>query len=47
MDMDELREWAGFISKLILECICLAAWIVLAWWLHGNLVQRFPLEGIP
>jgi hypothetical protein len=47
MNMDELREWFGFIGKLILECICLAVWIIMAWGLHGYLVRIFPLEGIP
>ena len=47
MNLDELWEWLGFISKLILECVCIAAWIVMTWWLHGYLAQTFPLHGIP
>lgn len=47
MDMDELAQWFAFIGKLILECLCLAAWIVLAWWLHVYLAKLYPLEGIP
>jgi hypothetical protein len=47
MNMDEFWEWFGFLSKLILECICLAAWIIMAWGLQGYLVRMFPLEGIP
>src|SRR5215207_6606478 len=46
MDLDELLEWFGFFSKLILECICITAWTVLAWWIHGHLARVFPLEGV-
>ena len=46
MDMDELKEWLGFIGKLILECVCLATWIILVSWLHGYLTKVFTLEGI-
>lgn len=46
MDMDELKEWFGFIGKLILECVCLSIWIVMVSWLHDYLARIFPLEGI-
>lgn len=47
MDMDELLEWCGFFGKLILECICIAVWTVMAWWLHHHLARVFPLESVP
>lgn len=47
MSMDELGGWLGFLGKLILECVCIAAWIVMTWWVHGWLAKEFPLHGLP
>lgn len=47
MDVEEMREWVGFIGKLLLEGACTAIWVVIAWWLHSHLTKTFPLEGTP
>lgn len=47
MDVEGMREWVGFIGNLLIEGICIAIWVVMAWWLHNYLTKMFPLEGIP
>ena len=47
MDIDELYKLLGIISKLILESVCIAAWIVMGWLVCVYLTRIFPLEGIP
>lgn len=47
MNSDEWQEWIGFISKIVVEYLLVAAWVILAWLLHNRLARSFPLEGMP
>ena len=47
MDVDELYKLLWIIGKLILDGICIAAWIVMTWWVCEYLTRIFPLEGFP
>jgi hypothetical protein len=46
-DEATLFEWLRIIGRKVLECLFIAAWIILAWALDEYVVKRFPLEGTP
>ena len=41
---EEINIWIGFVLRLLLHFVALAAWLFMAWLLNEYIVQPFPLH---